>query len=89
LRPTVSVWFHQPEGAVDQSGGSLAAERRFATLSGLPLRRLPRYPGSAVSWQDATWAGTTAFVVELPRHVSAPLGKQIVLALKDLERGTS
>ena len=28
--------------------------------------RLARYPGSVVSWQNATLHGTTAFVVELP-----------------------
>jgi hypothetical protein len=32
---------------VDESGGSVAVERRFARLMGLRLGRLPRYPGSA------------------------------------------
>jgi murein peptide amidase A len=67
VRPRVSIWFHQPLGLVDESGGSVAIERRFAQLSGLPLRRLTRYPGSAVSWQDHRLPRTTAFVVELPR----------------------
>jgi murein peptide amidase A len=66
VRPRVSIWFHQPLGLVDESGGSVAIERRFARLSGLPLRRLTRYPGSAVSWQDHRLPRTTAFVVELP-----------------------
>jgi murein peptide amidase A len=65
-RPAITIWFHQPLGLVDESGGSLAVERRFASLSGLPLRRLPRYPGSAASWQDHRLPATTAFVVELP-----------------------
>jgi protein MpaA len=62
----VAIWFHQPLALVDQSGGNVAVERRFARLAGLPLRRLPRYPGSAVGWQDHSLRGTTAFVVELP-----------------------
>src|SRR5947209_4631206 len=37
LRPTVSIWFHQPYGLVDESGGDLRLERRFALLVGLPL----------------------------------------------------
>ena len=32
--------------------------------------RLPRYPGSATSWQDHAFPGTTAFVVELPKTLS-------------------
>jgi protein MpaA len=75
-RPAITIWFHQPLGVVDESGGSLAVERRFAALSGLPLRRLPRYPGSAASWQNHRLPKTTAFVVELPpgrptRHATA------------------
>jgi protein MpaA len=65
-RPAVTVWFHQPLGLVDESGGSLAVERRFSRLAGLPLRRLTRYPGSAAGWQNHRLPGTTAFVVELP-----------------------
>ncbi len=66
VRPRVTIWFHQPLGVVDQSGGSVAVERRFARLVGLPLRRLTRYPGSAASWQNHRLRGTTGFVVELP-----------------------
>ena len=66
LRPRVTIWFHQSESVTDISGGDIRIERRFATLSGLPLRRLPRYPGSATGWQDHRLPGTTAFVVELP-----------------------
>jgi protein MpaA len=66
LRPRVTIWFHQPLGLVDESGGSRSIEQRFARLSGLPLRRLPDYPGAASSWQNHRLSGTTAFVVELP-----------------------
>jgi protein MpaA len=66
VRPRISIWFHQPLRVVDRSGGSVGVERRFSRLSGLPLRRLTRYPGSAVSWEDHVLRDSTAFVVELP-----------------------
>jgi len=66
IRPRLSIWFHQPYDVTDQSGGDARIERRFARLSGLPLRRLPRYPGSITSWQDFRVRTGTAFVVELP-----------------------
>jgi protein MpaA len=88
LRPTVSVWFHQPVGVVDASGGSVAVERRFAEKLGEPLRQLVRYPGSAPGWQNSAFPGTTAFVVEMPHtaRMSAALRGQAVAALRDLER---
>jgi murein peptide amidase A len=66
LRPQVSIWFHQPLDVVDESGGSKALERRFASAAGLPLARLPREPGSAVGWENHILPRSTAFVVELP-----------------------
>jgi protein MpaA len=66
VRPRVTIWFHQPYGLVDESGGSLAFERELAELVGLPLHRLPRFPGGATDWQNTRFPGTTAFVVELP-----------------------
>jgi protein MpaA len=66
VRPRLAVWFHQPLAVTDQSGGDVALERRFAAISGLPLRRLARYHGSAVSWENHRLPGATAFVVELP-----------------------
>ena len=65
--PLVSIWFHQHEDVVDESGGRLAIERRFARLAGLGLARLPREPGSAVGWENHRDSAATAFVVELPR----------------------
>jgi protein MpaA len=66
LRPRLTIWFHQPLGVTDRSGGDVRLERRFAQLSRLPLRQLPRYPGSVTSWQDFRLRVGTAFVVELP-----------------------
>lgn len=71
LRPSVSIWFHQHMDLVDQSGGSIAVERRFAALVGLPLERLTREPGSVIGWENHTLPGTTAFAVELPAGANA------------------
>ena len=66
VKPVVAIWFHQHLDLVDESGGNIAVERRFAALVHLRLMRLTEYPGSVVSWQNANLHGTAAFVVELP-----------------------
>ena len=66
IRPQISIWFHQHLDAVDESGGDVRIERRFASLVRMPLQRLTRYPGSATGWENHTLPGTTSFVVELP-----------------------
>ena len=71
--PDITIWFHQPLDLVDRSGGDAAVERRYAQLAGLPLVLLRRYHGSASTWQNQTWTGSTAFVVELPATVSGSL----------------
>ena len=83
----MSVWFHQPVGVVDASGGSLRVEQRFAGLLGEPVRRLPRYPGSAVGWENHVLTGTTAFVVELPRRPPGALLRRAVAAVRAELRG--
>lgn len=85
VRPTITVWFHQPQGLVDLSGGNPAVERRFARLVGLPVLRLTRYPGSAVGWENWRLAGTTAFVVELPPgRLSPPAVRRYAVAVLQL-----
>jgi protein MpaA len=87
VRPRVTIWFHQPLGLVDESGGDVSVERRYARLAHLPLRRLPRYPGSAAGWQDHRLAGTTAFVVELPAgSLSRGRARQLAAAVAALAR---
>jgi protein MpaA len=83
LRPAITIWYHQHAALVDDSGGSRAIERDYARRVGLPFRHLGNFPGSITTWQDTTYPGDTAFVVELPagrlssatvkRHVSAVL----------------
>jgi protein MpaA len=72
-RPEITVWFHQPFGLIDRSGGDTAIERRYAQLVHLPLVALRRHPGSASNWQNETMPGSTAFVVELPALVKDAL----------------
>ncbi|MBD0347856.1 MAG: penicillin-insensitive murein endopeptidase [Thermoleophilia bacterium] len=72
LRPTVTVWFHQPHGHVRGWGPSAAAARRYARLSGLPFRGLPWIEGGAPAWQNRGFAGTASYVVELPPGRLAP-----------------
>jgi N-acetylmuramoyl-L-alanine amidase len=65
-RPRVTLWYHQALRMVVKSTGDAVLERLYSRRSGLPRRRLPRYHGTAVSWQNTTFAGDTSFVVELP-----------------------
>jgi protein MpaA len=85
LKPDVTIWFHQPFGLVDRSGASVALERRYAELIGLPLVQLRRYPGSATNWQNARTQGD-AFVVELPATVGAGLVGRAARAVRTLGR---
>ena len=65
-RPVLSIWYHQHLDLVDEAGGSVAVEQRYAQLVGLRTARLPRYPGSIVTWQNTRFRRGTAFDVELP-----------------------
>ena len=90
IHPQITVWYHQHATVVDLSGGSPDVERDYASLVGLPAHELVRYPGSAPGWENATFPGTTAFVVELParapsegsirRHIAAVLSAARELA---------
>jgi hypothetical protein len=46
--------------------------RDYARRVGLPARALPHYPGTATSWQNHSFPGTSSFVVELPPGPLAP-----------------
>ena len=66
LHPHVTVWFHQHLDLVWASGGDRRIEKVFARISGLPYHPMPQLAGSAISWQNNTLSGTTAFAAELP-----------------------
>jgi protein MpaA len=72
VRPRVTIWYHQALRIVVRGEGDPAFERLYSRHSGLPRRRLPRYPGTAVSWQNHRFPSDSAFVVELPGGRLAP-----------------
>ena len=72
LRPHISIWFHQHLDMIWASGGIRRIEHRFAQLSGLPYHAMPPLAGSAISWQNHTLTGTTAFAAELPAGRPGP-----------------
>jgi len=88
LEPAVTIWYHQPYGYVipPDSNGDASLARDYARLTGNAVRTPPgvRYTGTATMWENATVAGSTAFVVELPsyalparsirRHARAAIG---------------
>jgi hypothetical protein len=86
LRPRITVWYHQHLGIVVRGGGDLALQRLYSRRSGLRLRRLPHYPGTATGWQNHEFPGDTAMVVELPagrispREVARHAGAVLALA---------
>jgi murein endopeptidase len=66
IRPTVTIWFHQPQALVRAWGQSVPAARRYAGLAGMSFRAI-RWPrGTAPNWQNHRFPGTSSFVVELP-----------------------
>ena len=83
IRPTATVWFHQPQALVRAWGPSRAAARRYARLAGMRYRSLPWPNGTGPHWQNRRFSSAPAFVVELPpgpvtdsrarRHVDALL----------------
>jgi hypothetical protein len=72
IRPGISLWYHQALRLVNLSpGADPALVRAYARRVGLPARPLPRYRGTVAGWQNRTFPGTSAFVVEL---AGGPLG---------------
>jgi murein peptide amidase A len=83
VRPTVTIWFHQHLNMVMLTRGNLGLQRRFARLAGLRTGYLPGLSGTATGWSNATFPGTTAFVVELPAEgLSARATARIARAVR-------
>ena len=79
IRPDVSIWYHQPWGAVlrDPCHGANRIQHRYARLVGLPLScQGAGLPGTAIDWENHR-AGGRAFVVEFgPGPLSAPAARR-------------
>src|SRR3954451_19567477 len=66
IKPRVTIWYHQHMRLVTKTGGDAKLERLYARRSGLPHKKLGFLPGTATGWENHTFPGSTAFVVELP-----------------------
>lgn len=64
VRPSLTVWYHQPLAVVYGSDPHVALLKRYARLSGLPYRRLIAPRGAATRWQRRHFPTAPAFVVE-------------------------
>ena len=64
--PRITIWYHQALQIVVKSTGDAKLEKLYSARSGLPRKALPRYHGTVISWQNHSFPGDTAFVVELP-----------------------
>jgi murein peptide amidase A len=84
-RPGLAIWLHQPYGLIDDSQGPRWAERQLARAIGLPLERLPDYPGSAIGWDDHL-VPASAFDLELPGQLSRPTVRLVATAIRSLAR---
>lgn len=86
IRPDLTIWIHQPYGiVVDGQAADPAVERRVSRLLGLPLRRLPRYSGTAIAWQRRELPRSDALVVELgARQPSRAEAERVARALRRL-----
>jgi murein peptide amidase A len=67
VQPDLSIWYHQPWGAVLACRGSPQIAVEYAKLADMRTSCRGRgLRGTAVSWQRHTVPGSTAFVVEMP-----------------------
>jgi protein MpaA len=66
VRPQLALYYHQHLGiTVRARGADPVVQREYARRTGLPLRSLPDYRGTAVGWENHLVPGGSAFVVEL------------------------
>jgi murein peptide amidase A len=66
IRPQLGIYYHQHMGiTVRARSVDTDVQRDYARRTGLPLRWLPNYHGTAIGWQNHLISGGTAFVVEL------------------------
>ena len=89
IRPDVTVWLHQPYGiVVPAAGADRGLVGRYAAAARLPVKRLPRYRGTAAGWQNALLGHGGAFVVELAAGTpSRATVRRHVRAVLDAGRG--
>jgi murein endopeptidase len=89
IRPTISIWFHQPQRVVRAWGRSVRAARRYARAAREPFRAI-RWPhGTAPNWQNQRFSEGSAFVAELaPGRLPVGVAKRHAHAVLALVRST-
>jgi protein MpaA len=84
VRPRLAIYYHQHLGiTVRARGADPAVQREYARRTGLLLRSLPDYRGTAVGWENHAVPGGSAFVVELragPADAALHAGAVLALA---------
>jgi len=67
IRPDLSVWYHQPWGAVLACRGRPPIAAEYAKLVGMRTScRGKGLHGTAIAWETHAFPGSAAFVVEMP-----------------------
>jgi protein MpaA len=67
IHPDLSIWYHQPWGAVLACRGRPPLAAEYAKLVGMPTScRGKGLHGTAIAWEMHAFPGSTAFVVEMP-----------------------
>ncbi|HEY6636872.1 MAG TPA: DUF2817 domain-containing protein [Solirubrobacterales bacterium] len=67
IQPDLSIWYHQPWGAVLACHGSPPVAAEYAKLVGMSTScRGSGLRGTAISWEAHSFPGSEAFVVEMP-----------------------
>ena len=68
IQPDLSIWYHQPWGAVLACRGRPPIAAEYAKLVGMRTScRGKGLHGTAISWEMHAFPGSDAFVVEMPR----------------------
>jgi protein MpaA len=87
IKPELSIWYHQPWGAVLACRGRPAVAARYAKLVRMRTScRGEGLRGTVISWENAEMPGSAAFVVELadgairPRAARRHAGAAIAVA---------
>ncbi len=84
VRPQLAIYYHQHMGiTVRAPGADSSVQRIYARRTGLPLRSLPAYRGTASGWENHLLHDGSAFVVELragPADAALHAGAVLALA---------
>jgi len=84
IQPDLSIWYHQPWGAVLACRGRPPIAAEYAKLVGMRTScRGKGLRGTAITWEMHVFPGSAAFVVEMPpgKISGTSAGRQATAAL--------